>query len=132
MTLTDRVVHRLDLGEERIESFREPMPRTPERQVPSGHEERMRFRVADRGIDPVPCGRGVHEVELLIPRVPGLECTHIYGHRIACEVAPSMRCEVVAELDADNLEPRLHERQGRLPVAQPISSSRAPERSWAR
>jgi hypothetical protein len=74
--------------------------RTPEREVPAGPEELVRLAVLDRGVEPVPRGRGVDEIEGMGLARPGLERRDVNLERQPGEVAPRLRGQVRAQLDA--------------------------------
>jgi hypothetical protein len=131
VALANRVIDLLDLGEEAIEACGERVPGAPERQVAAGSQEPVCLAVADRRIDPVPSRRGVDELERLGLAVPSLERRDVDLNRTAGQVAARPPRELRAHLDADHGKPRSSRGRVALPVAQPISSRRAPGSSAA-
>src|SRR5262249_58130326 len=73
VAFTDGVVDLLDLREERVVVDGKGVLRAPERELTGRSQQLMCLAVADRRVDPVPCGRGVDKVELVALALPDLE-----------------------------------------------------------
>ena len=125
--LTDLVVDLLDLLEERVAAHRAHVVGAPEREVPVRPEHLVGPPVAHVGVDPVPRRRGVHEVEGVLPRRPGLERARDHVHvRVRREPATRLGRQPLAELDGRDATAEPSQRQGRRAGATPhLEQSRA-------
>src|ERR1041385_6112542 len=113
--LTDLVVDVLDLGEERVPAVWPHMLGVPEGEVAARRQGLPGPRVADRRVDPVPGGGGVHEVEPGPGRGPPvLEASLDHLPLAAREVPASGRSEMRPRLHAGDPEPAPSQGQGRL------------------
>jgi hypothetical protein len=127
----DGVVDLLDVGEERVVVGGEGVLGAPEGEMTGRPQQLVRLAVADRRVDPVPCGRRVDKVELVALVVPDLERGNmdLGGH--AGQVLARVLGEAHTQLDADDGETTFCNGRVAFPVAQPISRSRARGRSSA-
>lgn len=86
MALADRLVDLLDLGEEGIEACRERVQGAAKSQVAARSQQPVRLSIATGGVEPVPGGRGVNELErprLAFPILEGRD-VELVSRRLGC------------------------------------------------
>ena len=127
-SVPDPVVNGLNLAKERVTVVREDVGGTPERQMSSRFEQLRGLVGIPIWVQPVPCRRGEHQVEVsvLVPPIieRGVDNDHI-GQ--TSQVPGRLLGQVLPQLQSDNVVTRRASGKVALPVPHPSSNKRLPD-----